>query len=177
MILRDEFPSLADWRIEIVGTDLSPTIIERAKEAVYTTFEVQRGLPIQLLLKHFEQIDDRWRIKDELRRRVSFRIGNLLEDLRALGTFDVVFCRNVLIYFDRDTKARVLAAIGARLAADGALILGGAESVFGITTLFAEIHGLRGVYAHVDAETNFAVSSNRSLHILRPAATGVSKVA
>jgi chemotaxis protein methyltransferase CheR len=151
MMLRDDFPALAAWRIEIVGTDISPSVVARAKDGVFSTFEVQRGLPIHSLVKHFEQVGEQWRIKPELRRMVDFRLFNLLGSLAPLGQFDVVLCRNVLIYFDLPTKARVLDAIHRQLARDGALILGGAESVFGISDRYGDIAGLRGVYSPAPA--------------------------
>jgi chemotaxis protein methyltransferase CheR len=154
MMLRDDFPMLSTWRIEIVGTDISPTVVARAKDGAYSTFEVQRGLPIQLLVKHFEQIGEQWRIKPELKKATDFRLFNLLGDLAPLGQFDIIFCRNVLIYFDLPTKSRVLDNMHARLAKDGALVLGGAESVFGICNKFTDIAGLRGIYAPAAANRN-----------------------
>ena len=154
MMLRDEFPMLASWRIEIIGTDISPSVVARAKEGVYSNFEVQRGLPIQMLVKHFEQTGEQWKIKPELRKMVDFRLFNLLGDLAPLGQFDVILCRNVLIYFDLPTKSRILDAMHQRLSRDGALILGGAESVFGICNKFTDIAGLRGVYASASANRN-----------------------
>jgi chemotaxis protein methyltransferase CheR len=151
MVLRDDFPQLAGWRIEILGTDLSPSVLERARAGTYTTFEVQRGLPIKLLVRHFEEAPNGWRIKDELRRDIRFASANLLHSITALGTFDIVFCRNVLIYFDRPTKSAVLDKIAGRLAPDGALFLGGSESIFGVCDRFTELPGLRGVYAHIAA--------------------------
>jgi len=151
MILRDDFPQLAGWRIEILGTDLSPSVLERARAGTYSTFEVQRGMPIKLLLRHFEEAPGGWRIRDELRRDIRFSSINLLNSITALGTFDIVFCRNVLIYFDRPTKSAVLDKIAGRLAPDGALFLGGSESIFGICERFSELQGLRGVYAHATA--------------------------
>ena len=148
MVLRDDFPMLAGWRIEIVGTDLSPSILERARAGVYSTFEVQRGLPIKLLIKHFEETSNGWRVKDELRRDIRFSQTNLLHPITALGSFDIVFCRNVLIYFDRPTKSAVLERIAGRLVPDGALFLGGSESIFGVSDRFTEFPGLRGVYSH-----------------------------
>jgi len=148
MMLRDSFPVLGGWKVEIVATDLSPSVLERAREGVYSTFEVQRGLPIQMLVRHFDQIEPNWRIKRELRQTISFRPLNLLEDFSALGQFDIVLCRNVLIYFDQPTKTRVLNAIARRIAPDGALLLGGAESVFGLCDAFAGVPGLKGVYGH-----------------------------
>jgi chemotaxis protein methyltransferase CheR len=148
MMLRDSFPVLGGWKVEIVATDLSPSVLERAREGIYSTFEVQRGLPIQMLIRHFDQHEPNWQIKPELRRMVSFRALNLLEDFSALGQFDVVLCRNVLIYFDQPTKTRILGAIARRIATDGVLLLGGAESVFGLTNAFAGLAGLKGVYGH-----------------------------
>jgi chemotaxis protein methyltransferase CheR len=107
-----------------------------------------------MLLKHFEQIGEQWRIRPELRKMVDFRLFNLLGDLAPLGQFDIVLCRNVLIYFDLPLKTRILEALHSRIARDGALILGGAESVFGICNKFTDIAGLRGVYAPVTATRN-----------------------
>lgn len=146
MIVAEARPWLGDRRVEIVGTDLSREVLARAREGLYSQFEVQRGLPIQLLVKHFRQEGTNWRLSDAIRSMVTWREGNLLGDLRALGRFDIVFCRNVLIYFDQPTKGRVLAAIAAQMPADGVLYLGGAETVLGITDRFAAIPGERGVY-------------------------------
>ena len=148
MMIKDSFPILSGWRIEIIATDLSPTVLDRAREGLYSTFEVQRGLPIQMLVRHFDQEEPYWRIKREIRQTISFRPLNLLEDFSALGQFDIVLCRNVLIYFDQPTKARILKDITRRLAPDGALFLGGAESVFGICDALAPLPGLKGVYGH-----------------------------
>lgn len=136
MVLSELGPKLAGWRIEILGTDLSTEVLEKAKAGVYTQFEVQRGLPVQLMLKYFEQTGDTWRIAPQLRAMVQYRPLNLLEDFRALGQFDIVFCRNVLIYFDRPTRSKVFDRIAGRLAPDGFLLLGGAESTFGVTERF-----------------------------------------
>ena len=146
MILKDHFPALNGWKIEIIATDISPSVLDRARQGVYSTFEVQRGLPIQMLVRHFEQVGETWRIKDDLRRNITFRRANLLDDLSVLGTFDIVLCRNVLIYFDQPTKTGILHAIAGRTAPDGALLLGGAESVFGLSDAFAGLPGLKGVY-------------------------------
>lgn len=148
MMMRDNFPILAGWKVEIIATDLSPTVLDRAREGVYSTFEVQRGLPIQMLVRHFDQQEPNWRIKREIRQTISFRPLNLLEDFSALGQFDIVLCRNVLIYFDQPTKTRILGAITRRIAPDGALLLGGAESVFGLCDALAGLPGLKGVYSH-----------------------------
>lgn len=146
MMLRDSFPELATWRIEILATDIAPAILDRAREGFYSGFEVQRGLPVQLLVKHFDQGPDNWQIKPELRRMVNFQSFNLLDDPARLGTFDIVLCRNVLIYFDQPTKTQVLGRIASRLVDGGTLLLGAAESIFGLTTAFTAVKELRGVY-------------------------------
>jgi chemotaxis protein methyltransferase CheR len=148
MMMKDSFPILAGWKVEIVATDLSPTVLDRAREGLYSTFEVQRGLPIQTLIRHFDQEEPYWRIKRELRQTVTFRPLNLLEDFSSLGLFDIVLCRNVLIYFDQPTKTRILTNIARRMAPDGTLLLGGAESVFGLCDALAAVAGLKGVYGH-----------------------------
>jgi chemotaxis protein methyltransferase CheR len=146
ILLSDEAAKVNGWKIEIVGTDLSAEMVERCKAGVYTQFEVQRGLPIQLLVKHFKQNGDKWQISPQLRQMATFREWNLLTDLSALGQFDVVFCRNVLIYFDQPTKGKVLEAIARQMPPDGVLYLGGAETVLGITDRFKPVDGQRGLY-------------------------------
>jgi chemotaxis protein methyltransferase CheR len=146
MILKEAAAQLAGWRIEIIGTDLSNPILERAKEGIYTQFEVQRGLPITLLVKYFKQEGDKWRISDEIRRMVTYKRLNLLQPFNDLGQFDIVFCRNVLIYFDQPTKAKVLEAISKQMPNDGVLLLGGAETVLGVTDRFRPMEGQRGLY-------------------------------
>ena len=137
----------AGREVEIVGTDISTAAVARAREGTYSQFEVQRGLPIRALTRHFRQEGSCWRINEGLRQAVRFRTWNLLGDLAPLGMFDVVLCRNVLIYFDAATKARVLEAIGARLAQDGVLYLGGAETVLGRTGRFAPVAEAAGACA------------------------------
>jgi chemotaxis protein methyltransferase CheR len=146
MIMSDCQQSLGNRRIEIIGTDLARDQVGRARDGLYTQFEVQRGLPVQMLMRHFRKEDSGWRVSEAIRGMVQFREWNLLGDLRALGQFDVVFCRNVLIYFDQPTKARVLDAIAQQMPGDGLLYLGGAETVLGITSRFAPLATERGVY-------------------------------
>ena len=117
MCLKEMKDKLAGWRIEILGTDLSTEVLEKAKAGMYSQFEVQRGLPIQMLVKYFTQIGDTWQISPEIRAMVQFRPLNLLADFAHLGNFDVVFCRNVLIYFDQETKIGVLNRIARMLGA------------------------------------------------------------
>ena len=147
MILSDERMRLAGWQIEIVASDLSTEILEKAEAGLYSQFEVQRGLPIQLLVKYFKQQGDRWQLDAGIRSMVKFRCHNLLEDFASLGQFDVIFCRNVLIYFDQVTKAAVLERVARMLPPDGYLYLGGAETVIGITDRFQSLTEQRGIYS------------------------------
>ena len=146
MILREEQARLQDWRVEVLATDLSTELLEKANAGLYTQFEVQRGLPITYLVKYFMQIGDKWELTDGIRQMVSFQPFNLLDDPGSLGRFDVVFCRNVLCYFDRTDRAGALDRIAALMPADGILYLGGGETVFGITESFAPIDGHRDLY-------------------------------
>ncbi len=147
MILREEQAKMAGWRVEITGTDLSSEVLEKAKVGLYSQFEVQRGLPIQMLIKYFQQVNEMWQIDASLRAMVRYRQFNLLDDLGALGSFDIIFCRNVLIYFDNETKAKVLERMAKIMPKDGVLFLGGAETVLGVTERFKPVQGQRGVYA------------------------------
>jgi chemotaxis protein methyltransferase CheR len=146
MILADMAAKIAGWRIEILGTDLSTEVLDRAKAGLYTQFEIQRGLPIQLLMKHFTQKGDQWEISPAIRSMVQYRPLNLLRDFSSLGQFDIVFCRNVLIYFDQGTKIDVLSRICRMLAPDGYLTLGAAETVVGLTAAFKPHAERRGLY-------------------------------
>jgi len=135
------------WRIELVATDLANEVLEKARAGLYTQFEVQRGLPIQLLIKHFTQSGELWQVAPDIRAMVKYRQLNLLNDFSQLGTFDLIFCRNVLIYFDQDTKIDVLNRLAQRTAGDGYLILGAAETVVGLTDRFKMVADKRGLYA------------------------------
>lgn len=150
MILAESRASLGERKVEIIGTDIAREQLNRAREGLYTQFEVQRGLPVQMLMKYFRKEDANWRIAEQIRAMVQFREFNLLTDPRPLGRFDIVFCRNVLIYFDQPTKTRVLAAIAGVMPPDGLLYLGGAETVLGLTNRFAPLPLERGVYGLAD---------------------------
>jgi len=146
MTVADLGAALGGRRVEILGTDISREMLDRAQEGSFTQFEVQRGLPVQMLVKHFRQEGGRWKVTPELRAMTRWQAFNLLDDPRGLGRFDVIFCRNVLIYFDAPTKTRVLAALAGQLAPDGVVYLGGAETVFGLTERLVPLSGERGVY-------------------------------
>jgi chemotaxis protein methyltransferase CheR len=133
-------------KLEILGTDISERCLEKAKAGVYTQFEVQRGLPVQMLLKHFKKDGDAWKIDDRLKANIRYRPMNLLDDFRGLGRFDVIFCRNVLIYFDVQTKKQVLERMSSQVEGPGYLLLGAAETVLGVTDTFKAIAGQRGLY-------------------------------
>jgi len=147
MTLKSMGAQLAGYKIQILATDICAPVVERAKAGIYTQFEVQRGLPIQQLVKFFARDGERWQIVPELRDMVQFRTLNLLNDFSPLGAFDVVFCRNVLIYFDQATKVSVLDRIACQTASDGFLMLGAAETVVGLTEAFRPVADRRGLYA------------------------------
>lgn len=147
MILKEAAAQFPGWRFTIRATDISDQILNQAREGVYSQFEVQRGLPIQLLMKYFTQDEEKWRISNDIKAMVNYGNFNLLNDMASLGRFDVIFCRNVLIYFDEKTKASILDRMGKQLESDGILFLGGAETVLGITEAFKPFPGQRGLYA------------------------------
>jgi len=147
MILDELAASLAGWRVDILATDISGEVLQKAKSGIYSQFEVQRGLPIANLVKYFTQVGELWQIAPELRSKIQFRPINLLNDFTPLGTFDIVFCRNVLIYFDQETKTDVLDRLAAQIPSDGYLVLGAAETVVGLTDAYKPVAGRRGLYA------------------------------
>ena len=146
MCLREMGAALSGWRVQILATDLSQDVIEKSKSGIYSQFEVQRGLPIQMLVKYFKQIGELWQINADIRAMVQHRQLNLLHDFSQLGTFDVIFCRNVLIYFDQDTKANVFDRLARIVEPDGVLVLGAAETVVGLTDAFRPLPERRGLY-------------------------------
>ena len=166
MMLDEVAPRVAGWKIEILGTDISAEVLEKARQGLYSQFEVQRGLPIQLLLKYFRQEGDKWRLTERIRNMVELRPHNLLESSSQFGQFDIIFCRNVLIYFDVPTKARVMAALAQRLVRNGAFVLGAAETVIGITTTLVPDPQHRGLSRDAPAQPaprpSFAAALERS---------------
>lgn len=160
IILKEMADKLVGWRIEIVATDLSSEVLEKAKVGMYSQFEVQRGMPIQLLVKYFTQVGEMWNIDAGIRAMVDYRKLNLLDNFSHLGTFDIVFCRNVLIYFDQPTKAQVLSGVSSLIESDGYLLLGAAETVLGITDKFKPVPNKKGLYAPADAPATAAPGGN-----------------
>jgi chemotaxis protein methyltransferase CheR len=147
MVLKGMAQQLRGYRVDLLATDLSHEVIERAKLGFYSQFEVQRGLPIHLLVRYFTQSCEQWQIAPELRNMVQFRTLNLLHDFSPLGTFDIVFCRNVLIYFDLATKTAVMERLARQMADDAYLMLGAAETVVGVTNLFRPMPDKRGLFS------------------------------
>ena len=146
MCLKEMGAALSGWRVEIIATDLSQEVLEKSKAGLYSQFEVQRGLPIQLLVKYFKQAGELWQINSDVRAMVQHRQLNLLHDFSQLGTFDVIFCRNVLIYFDQETKINSFSRLAKQMEPDGFLVLGAAETVVGLTDLFKPLAERRGLY-------------------------------
>jgi chemotaxis protein methyltransferase CheR len=170
ILLKEMGKELKGWRVEIVATDLSHEVLEKAKAGIYTQFEVQRGLPALMLIKYFSQVGELWQLAPEIRGMVKFMPINLLHDFSHLGRFDLVFCRNVLIYFDQATKSGVLDRIAEVTERDGFLVLGGAETVVGLTSRFKLIADKRGLYVQPE---NAAFNTNvLSFSLPEPAAAG-----
>jgi chemotaxis protein methyltransferase CheR len=143
---------LAGWTVEIVATDFAEDALRKGRKGLYSQFEVQRGLPVSLLVKYFTKVGNAWQINPDLRGKVAFGAHNLLEDGGALGAFDVIFCRNVLIYFDDATKCTVLARLASRLASDGFLVLGAAETTTNLSNDFMVVpERLHGVFCFAPA--------------------------
>jgi chemotaxis protein methyltransferase CheR len=146
MVLDDANLALNGWNVTLIATDINSQMIARAEEGVYSQFEVQRGLPIRRLVTNFTQEGANWRIASHLRRMVTFRTFNLLDSFGWLPDCDVVFCRNVLMYFDHKTRLSVLDRIGEIMGPDGALLLGPAESMAGYTIGYAAEDSAPGLY-------------------------------
>jgi chemotaxis protein methyltransferase CheR len=144
--LKEMSAALAGWRVEILATDLSQEVLEKSRAGIYSQFEVQRGLPIQMLVKYFHQSGELWQINSEIRAMVQHRQLNLLHDFSQLGIFDVIFCRNVLIYFDQDTKIGIFNRLAKAMEPDGFLALGAAETVVGLTNALKPYPERRGIY-------------------------------
>ncbi|SNY91104.1 chemotaxis protein methyltransferase CheR [Cohaesibacter sp. ES.047] len=156
MSLKENASKLRGLSFEIIGTDISQEVLEKARSGFYSQFEVQRGLPVQMLIKYFKQVGEMWQIAPEIRSMVTYRPFNLLESFASMGQFDVIFCRNVLIYFDQATKSDIMNRLSKQLAGDGYLLLGAAETVVGLTTSFQNVQGKRGLYVNARGATQTA---------------------
>ncbi|MDR3466678.1 MAG: protein-glutamate O-methyltransferase CheR [Xanthobacteraceae bacterium] len=172
MAIKEMGSLLSGWRVEILATDLSAEVQEKSKAGIYSQFEVQRGLPIQLLVKYFKQVGEMWQINADIRAMVQHRQLNLLHDFSSLGVFDVIFCRNVLIYFDQDTKITVFNRLVKVMEPDAFLVLGAAETVVGLTDAFKPYPDCRGLYspnATSSARPPAVVSPSLAPAMARPA--------
>jgi chemotaxis protein methyltransferase CheR len=146
MCVKEMSAALSGWRVEIIATDISQEVLEKSKAGIYSQFEVQRGLPIQMLVKYFKQIGELWQLNPDIRAMVQHRQLNLLHDFAQLGAFDIIFCRNVLIYFDQETKINIFGRLARVMEPDGFLVLGAAETVVGLTDVFKPFPERRGLY-------------------------------
>lgn len=157
--LDEEKAKLAGCGYAILATDIDGQVLKKAEEGVYTQFEVQRGLPIQMLLKYFVQRDSNtWKVKDDVKKHIQFRRYNLLDSFSSLGTFDVIMCRNVLIYFDEATKRQVLARLAATLSPYGVLFLGSTETILGICDALKPVAGEPGIYIRRESTLTFSAA-------------------
>lgn len=139
MMIREHFPQLGGWEIKILATDLSKEVLGRARRGVFSQLEVNRGLPAPMLIKYFKQSGTTWELKPEIRQMVEFREFNLIEPWPPMPVFDIVFMRNVLIYFDVPTKQKILGGIRQRLRKDGVLFLGGAETTLHVDDAYERV--------------------------------------
>lgn len=138
MLIAERRRELAGFSVDILATDFATSAIHKARDGIYSQFEVQRGLPVSLLVKYFAKRGRGWELDRAIRAKVEFATHNLIAD-EDLGVFDVIFCRNVLIYFDAETKRRVLARLAGQLAGDGYLVLGASETTTGSSDGFASV--------------------------------------
>jgi chemotaxis protein methyltransferase CheR len=138
------------WTIDILGTDVSSEMVNRARDGIYSQFEVQRGLGIQEMVRWFEESGEGWRACEQLRRMVRFQVHNVLERPPHPGEFDIVLCRNVLLYFNADKRKAAFDRLASAMAADGRLVLGAGETVIGSTNLLEADHDARGLYKFVE---------------------------
>jgi chemotaxis protein methyltransferase CheR len=146
MALCESIPDIFAWDINILATDISNAAIKHASAGRYAKHEIERGMKPQLLLKYFQEERDHWRIRDSLRALVAFRHRNLLEPFATLGPFDVIFCRNVAIYFDPATRRDLFLRLTDRLTTDGTLFVGSAESLTDLGPAFVPLHHCQAVY-------------------------------
>ena len=146
MLFADEPLKWQGWTIDILGTDVSSAVVDRARGGTYTQFEVQRGLGIAQMIKWFEECDEGWRAVEPLRKPVRFQVHNLLEPPPHPGQFDIILCRNVLLYLNAEKRAQAFDRLASAMAPDGALMLGAGETVIGQTRKLAADRECRGLY-------------------------------
>jgi chemotaxis protein methyltransferase CheR len=152
MLFAENLAAWHGWTVDILGTDVSSAVVDRARVGIYTQFEVQRGLGINQTIRWFEEIDDGWRAVEEVRKRVRFQVHNVLESPPHPGDFDIILCRNVLLYFTEEKRRMAFDRIASALAPDGWLMLGAGETVIGQTERFAADVEARGLYRRIDGD-------------------------
>ena len=131
---------------EIIATDISDNILQKAEAGLYNQFEIQRGVPLKMLPTYFDEVENGWQIKQNVKDKVRFRNFNLLSPMETMGTFDIIFCRNILIYLDKDTKKTVLDNLARRLSAHGYLFLGSSETIIGLTNELRVMEEARSLF-------------------------------
>ncbi|GJM00627.1 MAG: chemotaxis protein methyltransferase [Methyloligella sp.] len=164
MIMQEYAAELEGWRIEIIGTDLCSEALEKAKAGLYSQFEVQRGMPVKYLVKNFKQVGSMWQVNSKIKSSVQYRQFNLLNSFNLLGRFDIIFCRNVLIYFDKETKSDIIERMGKQTNPNCYLVLGASETLVGLNDSFGTVPDARGLYQIKDQAGNKPASA-----ITRPA--------
>lgn len=146
IVLKELLPDSRKYNIKLLGTDISAAAIAKASYGAFNKFEIERGLPADKLKRYFTPGDNNWRVKDEIRAMAMFRKMNLMDNYTGLGKFDIVFCRNVAIYFTEADRKKVFAKIGGVMEPDGYLIIGATESLLGICPQFESKRYLRSVF-------------------------------
>ena len=144
LLLRQHFPELSGWKVNVLATDLSGEVLAKARDGRYNQIEINRGLPAPLMVKYFKQCGTAWQLSDDVRKAVEFRELNLTRPWPALPKMDLVFLRNVMIYFDVDTKKAILGRVARLLRPDGYLLLGGAETTLHLDAAFHRVDGIKG---------------------------------
>lgn len=170
MILQEHKHLLEGWRIDILGTDLSSQALEKARTGLYSQFEVQRGMPVTYLVKNFKQVGSMWQLDPKIVAMVQYKQFNLLKPFTIFGLFDVIFCRNVLIYFDKDTKTDVLQRLQKQGNPGCYLVLGASETLVGLNNTYQPVDNVRGLYQLPTSDAR--QTAVRSPALARTAATG-----
>ena len=158
MLFAEDPVKWAGWTIDILGTDVSESAVRRARDGVYSQFEVQRGLGINQMIRWFEETENGWRAVEPLRRTVRFQVQNLLEAPPHPGTFDIILCRNVLLYLNSERRSLIFDRIAKAMASDGSLMLGAGETVIGQTSRFEADPDARGLYRRVAGEDSSRIA-------------------
>lgn len=149
IVLKELLGDARQHQLYLLGTDISNQAVAKASQGVYSRIEIERGLPAEKLARYFTPLENGWKIKDEIRAMVTFKTLNLLEDFNSLGKFDIIFCRNVAIYFSDEDKTKLFCRLAKMLNTDGSLIIGATESITTICPLFEPQRHLRSVFYRV----------------------------